>query len=277
MHSDSFFYKGKTHDVCEDYALSDTIDIALEADNAEEQIPIAIVCDGCSGSKDTDFGSRVIAKVAAENVRLLLNDTPELFGSSVITSARRIAEHAGWDIGCLDATLLIAASTEEYTDIFVAGDGVVALYNKDRYTIHDITYPSGAPRYLNYWHNPDRIEAYRKMYGDARVVYSHHFYKEEEIESPFETISDTPFWNTRINNSDFERVVLMSDGVHSFQQLVTDSGKRYDPVSMIDVVQNLTAFKGLKGEFVKRRVKRFAKSTEWENTDDVSVASISLV
>jgi len=271
MHSDSFFYKGKTHDVCEDYALSDTVNVALGADSPEQKTPIAIVSDGCSSSKDTDFGARVIAKVAAENVRLLIGGNPELFGSSVITSARRIAEHAGWEMGCLDATLLIAASTPEYTDIFVAGDGVVVLaHDNESYTVHDVTYPSGAPRYLNYWHNPDRIEAYEKMYGDLRRVYSYN--KGITVSHT----SDTPFWNIRVNNSDFERIVLLSDGVHSFQRLVTGSGKMYQPVPMLEVLQELIAFKGMKGEFVKRRVKRFAKQTEWENNDDVSVAGICL-
>lgn len=275
MHSDSFFYKGKTHNICEDYALGGTAQVILDADCSIQQIPIAIVSDGCSSSKDTDLGSRIISKVAADNASLLIAEDLESFGSAVIFHARRIILDAGWDLNCLDATLLITASTEEYTDIFVAGDGVVMLvHDKDNYTIHDITYPSGAPRYLNYWHDPERAKGYAEKFGELRVVYSHHFNK--DVVSVSNNTSTSPFWNTRISNSDFESVILMSDGVHSFQQLTSGESKLYKPVPMIEVVKELTSFKSMSGEFVTRKLKRFAKTTMWENMDDVSVSAIHL-
>jgi len=48
MIADHHFCIGKTHKVCEDYATSGI---------TEDGVTYAIASDGCSSSKDTDFGA----------------------------------------------------------------------------------------------------------------------------------------------------------------------------------------------------------------------------
>lgn len=55
---DAFFTIGKTHTVCQDYAHAGFIPGTDQA--------YAIVSDGCSGSPDTDFGSRFMVTAAIQ-------------------------------------------------------------------------------------------------------------------------------------------------------------------------------------------------------------------
>jgi serine/threonine protein phosphatase PrpC len=271
MHSDSFFFKGKTHDINEDYAISGFHDVG------NHDIPFAIVCDGCSGSKDTDFGARVIAKEASNQIEKLTE--PSIgefsFGLSVISQARKIITGTGWDQNCLDATLLVAASSSTRTYIQAIGDGVIVLIDDEFITIHDITYPSGAPRYLNYWNDPHRSEVYENKYSNKRIVKTHRICG--DIINTTENESESPCWSTHFLNDSYKKVVLLSDGVHSFQKLVTGNGKVHQPIDMMDILNELISFKTTKGEFVKRRVKRFIKNMDnIENNDDLSVAAICI-
>ena len=60
MKIDSAFQIGKTHDICEDFALTGT---------KNSIVPYTIVSDGCSSSPLTDVGSRILSFAAI--VRLL--------------------------------------------------------------------------------------------------------------------------------------------------------------------------------------------------------------
>ncbi len=63
MSSDSFFTIGKSHDICEDYACNGVFN---------DEIAYVIVCDGCSSSTHTDFGSRILSKSIEKNLMWLL-------------------------------------------------------------------------------------------------------------------------------------------------------------------------------------------------------------
>ncbi len=52
MNTDCFYSIGHSHKVCEDYALSGTIG---------DTLAYAVVCDGCSSSKQVDVGARLLA------------------------------------------------------------------------------------------------------------------------------------------------------------------------------------------------------------------------
>ena len=264
MHSDSFFFKGKSHDVCEDYATHGSTYLN------NKQVCYAIVSDGCSSSKDTDIGARVLTKAAEENLHLINYDVA--FGDAVINKASEVVDFAGWNPYCLDATLLVATSEEDKTQIQVIGDGVVCLLNNDCIVVHDITYPSGAPRYLTYWSNNDRAIAYKNAYSNLRIVDTYYIFKDRTIKETTE--SEHPVWSIKVSNDTCQTIILTSDGVHSFQELFLSQGKTFSHIDLFNVLKEIYGFKNTNGEFVKRRIKRFAKTTSWENTDDLAVAAI---
>jgi hypothetical protein len=104
-------------------------------------------------------------------------------------------------------------------------------------------------------------------------VYKDLFGQEEMVQS------FVPIWGYEIDNSQYIAVLLLSDGVHSFQKKVIGTGKTYEMVEMRDVIGQMVKFKSWNGDFVKRRMKRFIKQMVelgWENTDDVSMAGLYL-
>ena len=56
--TDHLFWAGDSHKVNQDYCLS----------GSKSGLHYAIVSDGCSSSPDTDFGSRILAKAAENNI-----------------------------------------------------------------------------------------------------------------------------------------------------------------------------------------------------------------
>lgn len=82
MKTDSCYFIGKDHRICEDYAIS----------GVKNNIAYAIVSDGCSASLDVDFGSRVLALSARETLQTLTEDVIEdvnLFGVHTLGRARK--------------------------------------------------------------------------------------------------------------------------------------------------------------------------------------------
>ena len=55
IHIDHLLKKGKTHKICEDYIIS-----------GYNPAPYIILSDGCSSSKNTDVGARVLCHVAKQ-------------------------------------------------------------------------------------------------------------------------------------------------------------------------------------------------------------------
>jgi hypothetical protein len=146
MNTDWFFKIGKTHNICEDYAYADT------------RTAIAVVSDGCSGSPDTDFGSRLLVRSTVNFYRQ--HDTFDKIG--IIWKADSMATQIGLSHMSLDATLLCASChlgpDEPYKPAptidcrtWVRGDGVVVVRRRDGFiTVYNFEYRSGMPNYLSY-------------------------------------------------------------------------------------------------------------------------------
>ena len=116
MYTDSYFKIGKSHKVCEDYARAKEIPHPYLA---KEKLPYAVVSDGCSGSEDTDFGSRLMA-ISVETA--LRNDS--LSESRIMSHLRKMMPPY-LPKTCLDATVLAVYPIEPgVLDVFVVGVGV---------------------------------------------------------------------------------------------------------------------------------------------------------
>lgn len=289
--ADAFFAIGKTHMVCEDYA---------RAGFTENGHPYAIVCDGCSSSPDTDTGARALALAAQQDTKwLCLDDSLSQRQRLTITDAALSLKSMRVDPRAADATLVMAywnGNDQRDGDVIVEmrGDGVVAARRQDgSFVIDVVDHVENAPHYLNYMMDEQREAGYREKFGfdftiknyDSRtgwaptMPYSPTPNPELSLVSrPFLAESGHPdAW--LFMAEEFDLVVVMSDGVQSFQRCVqTNTSKTLEPIPIEDVIEQLLKIKGTKGEFLKRRchkfLTKFCVKNNWQHSDDFSAAAI---
>lgn len=117
MDVDAHFERGRTHAVCQDYALA----------GRGARGAWALVCDGCSSSPDTDVGARLLAHAAAAILR-----DGRLPGSlACVRIANAAATQLGLDAACIDATVVAALELEDRIVVVIRGDGYVAARRRD--------------------------------------------------------------------------------------------------------------------------------------------------
>jgi hypothetical protein len=264
MNSDAFFSIGKTHEVCQDYARTGNI--------AGRQF--AIVSDGCSSSPDTDFGARFLTMAAAQCIARFPNE--DLKEEWIIWQAEAAARMARLSLSCLDATLLVATCGPEVCpEVFVYGDGVVIAGGWDgSLDVWDLDF-AGAPGYLSYLLDTDRKYAYKEAGYGTRT--EKHYHKDAGatewvlVNSFTYSFNSNPGWYNGFS-PDAAFVVLVSDGIHSFQR-----SSDLQPIPMLDIVPHLVDFKSFTGQFVSRRCRAFDKfcaKEGWHHNDDLGVAAI---
>jgi len=278
--ADAFFAQGKTHPVCEDYA------VARAPKDGNDALTYAIVCDGCSSSPSTDVGARLLAHSAALHMGWLHTIEPRFADREkmIIDAAANAANEIDVDMRCLDSTLLAAyRSMDEDGNkgvrVSLRGDGVIVARSRTHGTwyMFVIEHEHNAPRYLSYDLQSDRLSGYMAKFGDrARVrIYNEGigWTSEEGIE--FNGHHDDWFFPAY----DHDLVIVMSDGVMDFQRLVrTGTSKMLDRVPTELVVEQLLKIKGTTGAFLQRRCHKFISKycalNEWQHSDDFSAAAI---
>jgi len=265
-HADAHFAIGKTHKVCEDYAIAGDLDGRA----------FAIVCDGCSGSHNTDFGSRLLARAAAKNL--------EVFGDG-FNPEQAAWQAAGWvdAIGlhptALDATLMAVFELDnKQVRIVVIGDGVVAARRRDTglYDYWAIRYPSGAPGYLTYLLDPGRKQVFLDQTGGKRTVETSWGNTPQTTTDETNWETSSPIWTLDRDPAVYDLVAVMSDGAESFQR---PKGTRLEGIPLREVLDQVMVAKGV-GAFVTRWVNkfltRFNPKNLWQHYDDFSMAAIQL-
>jgi len=280
MNADSAFYIGASHDVCEDYATH------LNNDNSS----LAIVADGCSGSPNTDFGSRLLAVSLFHAQKQFNFHSPHML-TNVITRARTAVDVLELHPDTIDATLLALKSDKdgEFKGV-LAGDGVLAVkQTNQRPVIFRFEYPSGYPYFLNYELHKYRKENW-KTEGALKVhekIEDTEFYELQNLDmmdiysedQQINLIDDVVYFNSA-GRRNIEWVVVMSDGAESFYEEVPDDTGNVNrrEIPLEEVVEKALAFKNLNGSFIKRRMNRFkqdCKKWGWHHYDDFSVSGIS--
>ena len=264
MNANSSYFIGKDHIVCEDYALAFV--------DAQFGNGLAIVCDGCSASPDVDFGARVLAK-CAEDIFLLDEDTPIIndehrFGLISIFNANRI-----FDIlptlhpNALDCTLLMATVTKDKKlTVLMYGDGVLVHRTKGSINTVHINLTSGAPDYLSYHLDANRLEGYKALENNVKQVACTNYGKTIQVDvKPLEP------YVLKCDVTEGDIISVISDGINSFRK--SDN----QPIPWSDLVDEFTCYKNFEGEFVQRRMAAFKRKCLKDGTthsDDISVASI---
>jgi len=197
---------------------------------------------------------------------------------------------------CLDATLFTVHEDHNHDlDARLSGDGVMVARRKDgSFTVWDIEFNHNAPAYLSYQLNRQRLTTYLSgklsigVVGDQcgirtikRSTYGTDFLKLEwtnEVHTQ-EVVVGNPstFWFSYLFGIDnVDTVAIFSDGVHSFQR--KNSLGHLESIPLEEVLRQLMAFKGMKGEFVTRRChkffNKFCVENGWSHYDDFSMAAI---
>ncbi len=265
---DCFFSMAKQHVVCQDYALSGML-----------PHPFAILCDGCSSSKHSDVGARILAmsakKFLAAHYSKADTSLPSYreAGLAIIRTARAAAELLELERSCLDATLLLAFPVEGEIQVYVYGDGyIAAVDNSGELSYARISFRENMPYYLSYWTDEKRHSLYLRHNHLGRDVLVQDRFTGAEQESG--TLQyDAPLGFV-FSQQDYSLVALLSDGLASLSSIAEN---RMIPER--EVLEQLMAYKTTKGDFVQRRTKRLIKNYTKQDiypTDDLSVAAMLL-
>jgi len=261
--TDSAFTIGATHKICQDYA--------------ESYQKFVLLSDGCSSAKLTDFGSRLLVRAAVPYIKR------DSWHASVISEAKTYCRTLRLPYDCLHATLLaISLHEDKFFRVIHTGDGfVVTRARSGEIRVKEIGSDSGAPYYLYYESDEGLAEGYIQTFGSSyNVKLSTILPNGEVIDTgcfayPVSTMVSKK-WDYDLE--EYDLVAIMSDGVNSFVESV-DGGTSIQNkrIPSHEIISELLAFKGYKGEFVQRRFNKafetFCKKG-WKNLDDVSIAVI---
>jgi len=254
MAADAAYAIGNGHVVCQDYAAA--------VRNA------AMVSDGCSGSPDTDIGSRMLVLAAIVESVGGLDETLAIRSAGL---ALKWASAIGIPTpstgpGCLDATLLHVYKDDGWLRATVCGDGgIVARRTTGELEWHGVEYAAAAPPYPIYGLQQHRLEAWKSVgVGSVRTWNG-------QWESPTPTRFFSPI-SMAFSVDSYDLVGVVSDGVTTF----VDGVK---PVDEVEVLRHLVAFRSFAGGFVQRRLRRFLRKTcvemGWCHHDDISIAVVT--
>jgi len=235
--TDSFFTIGSTHKVCEDYSSNGVIN----------GVYYAIVSDGCSSSKNTDIGARLLTLCATQVIRengicFNVGNFEELLLGKLRSSMLLL----NLPSTVFDATLIVAMATESMGVVYSWGDGVISIDGIH----HDIQYSSNAPYYLSYKLDPNRDAAYEKQLcqGFTKSI--------GEIRTPIALYAEYP-----------QKIVVMSDGIQQF----------FKGNDIVDMVDEAVSFPSIRGVFLQKKLnllKRFLVTNGIHHKDDFSMAAI---
>lgn len=270
VNSDTFIEIGSQHKVCEDYILS--------GDN------YIILADGCSSSKNSEMGARILCYMAQQFLKYhnLVDKDEENFAASmgiwVIHNAEMTARHMGLKKNCLDATLVIAYKVSHLIYVIMYGDGYVVTQNTSGHlSVRWIEYTKNMPFYLRYLIDQDDLLTYH-----AEKIVKKHFH---QLHSPTGSISgEDPFgeelaydkpgifvFDTNLHKT----ISIFSDGLGSFLDPDADPNSN-KLIKVHTLLPDMLGFKTTAGTFLQRRMNKFSRTMKREGIehfDDLSMGT----
>jgi len=262
LNTDIFLKIGDQHKICEDYIVQGDV-----------PVPFIILSDGCSTSENTEMGARILCHLAKQFLMYRGIDFNAIsyhkMGNWIIHNAELVARQLGLKISCLTATLIISYVLDDVVYVYMYGDGAVAVQrNNDEINIHSVSFTNNAPYYLSYLIDEYRDQTYYeaknskilcRTYGDGSKISDEIAYDAKVVHQ---------YGLNRCKN-----IFICSDGIESF---IKKDPRNREILNPQEILPDLMAFKNLKGEFLKRRMKRAL--TELENQgighfDDLSIGA----
>lgn len=281
MKTDSYFEIGSSHTVCQDFALTGSIN----------NVYFAIISDGCTESHkksgEVDLGARILTYAARKTLKTILplySDLsaiqPKKFSKelrdSIIAATLKVGEDLGLCELFADATLVIAITDGKIVLTFTYGDGGIIVCKSNGDIIYrEISFLSSAPYYLIYTQNKNRNDGYKVVFGGSPALISTYridgvsgedCQANEVINTVDENIYDKMFCSF----DDFVSISITSDGIKSYEQMA-------NPIKSIELVKEFVSFKNQNNGFLQRRFNFLKKDHKEKNIthfDDVSVATI---
>lgn len=266
MSADSYFAIGSTHQVCQDHAISDG--------------DFVVLSDGCSGAKDSDWGARFITRAAYNILKQTKPTDVNKFIANVMQGARSYSDKVELHPDCLCATLLCAYYDKDTMNAFIVGDGyIVAKAKNGKMVFISHMFDTGAPWYPYYTMSDDLRQGYMDHFGNGtEIIETIQFDPAGNIVDRGEKCYPVGKMNFHIysfDSNEYDLIGISSDGLKSFTQQVKGSTSITNkPVSDIQAVKDLFAFKNLEGQFVHRRCQKFLRDYAAQNikhTDDFSL------
>ena len=277
MNIDSFLTIGSTHNICEDYIIHGIIKYN------NNDIPYIILSDGCSSSKHTDIGSRILthsAKTILENYDFsnINNFDKNEFSKKITDNAIIVNNILGLKSSSLEATLMIMFVYNGNIYILNYGDGSIFINYKDNFLkLISFKFLENTPYYPIYSSDDKLKEFYLNTIG-------HHYFKTtltkyDNIDFIFDHTMTTNIIDDKINIFDsklIKNIFISSDGIDSFSNIIDGTFVNY-----IDIFKQMIQFKNTNGNFLKRIMKSKRgilnkyKKNHIVNHDDLSVGCIN--
>jgi len=253
MNQDIFFVKGKSHTVCEDYGIS----------GQKGSWHYLVASDGCSSSRDTDIGSRLLC-LSAQNA---IHEIEESFFneediaviesyifSFILHKIKELMITLNLRRDLFDATLMIYLTNGSRSLFFIRGDGNLVLRYSDVIELHSFEYESGAPSYLSYDLHRDFMNNYERQFEyPTMMCTTTSFGSMGQGEAKKRYIDNYNFSMELDRTINYESVSIASDG------LLTFYNSSQENESIINVLEELTVFPSTKGSFVLRRMRKALK------------------
>lgn len=286
--TDSFFYQGSSHEVCQDYAL-----IAPEH--------YGILSDGCSGALNSDWGARLLCKGAEKYLHRLMapDDCQKVrFIVEAHSEARKWALcMPNLSKECVTATLGTLYRERSVVHSLLIGDGVEGgMKHSGEWCFRTIEpAPYGEPPkagcfYPIYLTSRTEEDAYFQRFGGQHkiVKYSGDLFGEAPMRQEEEVITldrQRPFFDSSYSREEYKFVFLATDGLMSFaKKIVSDTQKVVEPVGILDVmrvlfdnIQHRMNFLVVNAHWAfKKQTAGTFLGNGWHNKDDVSVIAFHM-
>lgn len=279
MITDSFFLKGQSHDICQDYAL----------DGSYKGLSYAMISDGCSMIADpsgqalahplSDVASR-IACLSAEKVlkHLAVRDGRpevsdmffELLAAAMNTHARLFEK----DSLLGDATLSVLTAKEGMLLEIRIGDGILVVEKWDTVDVYVVKFTPNFPPYCSYLMSQDKLDNYNSkgvVGEETRYTISKETGECEDIRTREVPATIMSAMNVRVmGTEDVVSASVFSDGLTDMVLA------RRSPVLVRQAALEMLNIKSVGGQFVRRRMKAMARkqATAMGPNDDLSMAMI---
>lgn len=271
--TDGLFRIGSTHKVCQDYIH-----------HGQDFLPFAVVSDGCSGSKNSDIGSRILAHSFEQVMKLIGKDN--IINYPAKSLAARVQSYAysnianlGIDESSLHATLLFAVANQEQGKLRVTmiGDGFLAYKLKSQDAPHIIKsdFSHDYPVYPGYFNNSELMHEFERVNTEVGQNVTHEWLQGKSPEGYIPNKCKYIF-NLILPLEEIEWVMLTSDGIGTF---VDEAFPNAALNTEETVLPYFSGIKARQGEFVTRRINKMLTKELTGNIheDDISVAGISFI
>jgi hypothetical protein len=271
INTDIFLEIGNSHKICEDYIIQGIVN----------NCPYVILADGCSSSDNTEMGARLLCHLAKQYLKfyegVMCHIDYDKMGNWIIHNAELSARQLGLKKKALDATLIVAFTDENGIYIYMYGDGLVVLKKydpesvyKNNYLVFTADFKNNEPYYLSY-----RIDEYRNnLYHDSKNELSITI-EDNSIVEDIQTFAYDYQNILTFELGTFDQLFIASDGLASF---IDDNPTELRSHSPFEVCKEFMSFKNLKGEFLKRRMKRALKKFSelgYVHYDDLSIGAFN--